>query len=77
MALRKTSPKDRNHEFWTILMCYMIHQDKSIPDKERTMFGTLAYRLLSKAAEAVPQDSVRNSLPVFDPEVDFCTSKNY
>jgi N-terminal acetyltransferase B complex non-catalytic subunit len=59
MALRKSSPKDRNYEFWAIFMCYLIHQDESISEKERTMFGTLAYRMLSKAAEAVPKEQVK------------------
>jgi len=58
MALRRSSPKERNYEFWTIFMCYLLHQDASISEKERNMFGTLAYRLLAKAAEAVPHDSV-------------------
>ena len=40
-------------------MCYFIHQDQSIPEKERTMFGTLAYRMLLKAAEAVPREQVK------------------
>lgn len=60
MALRRSSPKDRNYEFWTILMCYMLHQDQSVSEKERNMFGTLAYRLLAKAADAVAQEKVRD-----------------
>lgn len=31
------------------------------------MFGTLAYRMLSKAADAVPQDPVSESSTAFDP----------
>ena len=58
MFLRRTSPKAQNYEFWTILMCYLIHQDQSILEKERNLFGTLACRMLSKAAESVRQDSV-------------------
>jgi N-terminal acetyltransferase B complex non-catalytic subunit len=59
MALRKGFSKDRNYDFWNILMCYLISRDVSRPEKERTLFGTLAYRLISKAAEAVPTDKVR------------------
>jgi hypothetical protein len=47
-------------------MCYLLHQDHSVSEKERTMFGTLAYRLLAKAAEAVPQDSVSACLMASD-----------
>lgn len=64
MALRKSSPKDRDYDFWIIFMCYMIHQDPSISEKERNLFGTLAYRMLSKAAEAVPQDPVSDGIIV-------------
>lgn len=41
-------------------MCYMLHQDQSVSEKERNMFGTLAYRLLAKAADAVAQEKVRD-----------------
>ncbi len=67
MALRKSSPKDRNYEFWTIFMCCLMYEDRSISEKERNMFGTLAYRMLSKAADAVPQDPVSESSTAFDP----------
>jgi len=59
MALRKGFSKERNYDFWNILMCYLINKDVSRPEKERTLFGTLAYRLISKAAEAVPTSKVR------------------
>lgn len=64
MALRRSSPKDRDHDFWIIFMYYMIHQDPFIPEKERNLFGTLAYRMLSKAAEAVPRDPVSDNITV-------------
>ena len=60
MALRKGFPKDRNYDFWNVLMCYLIHKDPSLSEKDRTLFGTLAYRLISKAAEAVPADKVNS-----------------
>ena len=59
MALRKSFPKERNYNFWNVVMCYLIHNDSSRSEKERTLFGTLAFRLISKAAEAVPIDKVR------------------
>lgn len=58
MALRKGFPKERNHDFWNIVMCYLIHKDTSTPEKESALFGTLAYRLICKAAETVPIDKV-------------------
>lgn len=63
MAIRKRSPKERKYEIWTVFMCYLIYKDPSVSEKERTMFGTLAYRMLSKAAEAVPTKEVRGFLP--------------
>lgn len=71
MVLRKGSPKDRKYEFWTIFMSYLIYQDPSVPEKEKNLFGTLAFRMLSKAAEAVPLDSVRKSSPAVDLGIDF------
>ena len=66
MALRKAFPKDRNYDFWNILMCYLIHTDSPRPEKEKTLFGTLAYRLISKAAEEVPTDKVSSSTATSD-----------
>src|SRR5271170_8136283 len=59
MALRKAFPQERKYDFWNILMCYLINKDASLPEKDRTLFGMLAFRLVSKAAEAVPKDKVR------------------
>ncbi|KAK4940477.1 hypothetical protein LTR10_019461 [Elasticomyces elasticus] len=56
MGLRKSFPKDRNYEFWNIMMCYLIHMQEGLPEKDRTLFGTLAYRMISKAAETIPAD---------------------
>jgi N-terminal acetyltransferase B complex non-catalytic subunit len=58
MALRKAFPSDRNYDFWNILLCFLVHQDDRATEKERTLFGTLAYRLMSKAAETAPADQV-------------------
>jgi hypothetical protein len=58
MALRKAFPKDRQYEFWNILMYFLVHEDKSLPEKDRNLFGSLAYRLISKAAESIPSDPV-------------------
>lgn len=59
MGLRNAFPKERNYEFWNILMCYLIHMQDELPEKDRMLFGTLAYRMISKAAEIIPRDQVR------------------
>ena len=59
MALRKAFAKDRQYEFWNILMYFLVHKDTTVPEKDRSLLGTLAYRLISKAAEAIPTDPVR------------------
>lgn len=58
MALRKAFPNERQHDFWNILLCFLVHQDNSVTQKERNLFGTLAYRMMSKAAESIPTDQV-------------------
>jgi N-terminal acetyltransferase B complex non-catalytic subunit len=58
MGLRNSLPKERQYEFWNILMCYLIHKQGDIPENERMLFGTLAYRMISKLAEAIPKDEV-------------------
>src|ERR1700753_148878 len=58
MGLRKSFPKERQYEFWNIAMCYLIHMDQTLLEKDRTLFGTLAYRMVSKAAEIIPLDQV-------------------
>src|SRR5271154_199403 len=60
MALRKGSPKERKYDFWNIVLCFIISLDLSTPEHERSLFGTLAYRFISKAAEAVPTDKVKS-----------------
>ena len=65
MGLRKSFPKDRNYEFWNIMMCHLIHQDHDgVDEKTRLLFATLAYRMITKAAEATGTDEV-------PPNVDF------
>ena len=63
MALRKAFPKDRHYEFWNILMYYLVYRDASVPEKDRNLLGTLAYRLISKAAESIPADPVSMAWP--------------
>lgn len=58
MALRKAFPKERKYDFWNILMCYLIHQDERIAEKDRKLFGTLANRMIVKAAQPTPPEKV-------------------
>jgi len=61
MALRKAFLKERQYDYWNILMCYLVHKDSALPEKDRSLFGTLAYRMISKAAESVVTDKVGRS----------------
>ena len=58
MALRKAFPNDRNYDLWNILLCFLVHIEPSVPEKERSMFGMLAYRMINKAAASIPTDQV-------------------
>ena len=58
MGLRNSFPKERQYEFWNILMCFLINRQEDLPEKDRMLFGTLAYRMISKAAEGIPKDEV-------------------
>ena len=62
VALRKAFPKERKYEFWKTLFSYLIQQDPSLEKNQRKLFGTLAYRFISKAAETVPEDKVNPSI---------------
>ncbi|KKY29016.1 putative cytoskeleton organization protein [Phaeomoniella chlamydospora] len=54
MILRKQFPNERMYEFWVIFMCYQIQKDESIESRTRTLFGTMAYKMLAKAASETP-----------------------
>lgn len=58
MGLRNAFPKERQYEFWNMLMCFLIHKQEAVPEKDRMLFGTLAYRMMSKAAEAIVKNEV-------------------
>ncbi|RMD44340.1 hypothetical protein DV735_g837, partial [Chaetothyriales sp. CBS 134920] len=53
-SFRKAFPKERQYEFWNVVMCFLAHLDPTVDTKQRALFGTLAYRMLVKLAEAVP-----------------------
>ncbi|KAI9839626.1 MAG: hypothetical protein M1819_002252 [Sarea resinae] len=57
MFLQRFFPKNRDYYFWAILMCHLIYLSPEASDSDRKLFGTLAYRMISKAASEVPTDS--------------------
>lgn len=58
MSLQKNFPKERKFYFWAIFLSYLLGSDKGSSDMDRKLFGTLAYRMMSKAAADVPADPV-------------------
>lgn len=56
MSLQSNFPKTRKYHFWAILLTYLVAVDPSSSDAERKLFGTLAYRMVSKAADSVPSN---------------------
>lgn len=68
MSLQINFPKMRNYYFWAIFLSYLTATDSKTSESERKIFGTLAYRMASKAAESVPSDPVGS--PRLSPVVD-------
>ena len=62
MGMRIAFPKERNYEYWNILMCHLIQKQEDLPEKDRMLFGTLAYRMISKAAESISKDKVSQGI---------------
>lgn len=58
MSLQNNFPRERKFHFWAIFLSYLIAVDPSSSDADRKLFGMLAYRMISKAAENVPSDPV-------------------
>ncbi|OAT05409.1 cytoskeleton organization protein [Blastomyces gilchristii SLH14081] len=56
MSLQNNFPKERKYYFWAILMCYLITIDPANSEIDGKLFGTLAYRMILKAASSVPTD---------------------
>ncbi|CEJ59380.1 hypothetical protein PMG11_08005 [Penicillium brasilianum] len=63
MSLQKNFPKDRKYYFWAIFLSHMIAIDDASSETDRKLFGTLAYRMISKAAADVPEGSQLLSPP--------------
>lgn len=58
MSLQINFPKARKYYFWAIFMCYLVAADSNSSLADKNLFGTLAYRMISKAADTVPVDLV-------------------
>ncbi|KAL4978030.1 N-acetyltransferase B complex non catalytic subunit-domain-containing protein [Aspergillus desertorum] len=56
MSLQSNFPKKRKYYIWAIFLCYLLAVDEASSEMDRKLFGTLAYRMVSKAAESVPSD---------------------
>ncbi|KAI9670370.1 MAG: hypothetical protein M1817_004413 [Caeruleum heppii] len=57
MVLQRAFTKKREYYFWACLCCHHAQMNPTTSETDRKLFGTLAYRLISKAAEAVPKDT--------------------
>ncbi|GES62553.1 cytoskeleton organization protein [Aspergillus terreus] len=56
MTLQNNFPKQRKYHLWAIFLSYLVAADETASEMDRKLFGTLAYRMVSKAAENVPSD---------------------
>lgn len=54
MSLQKNFPKNRAYYFWAIFLTHMVSVDNESSETEKKLFGTLAYRMISKAGADVP-----------------------
>ena len=58
MSLQKNFPRERKYYFWAILLTHLLATDAASSDMEHKLFGTLGYRMVSKAAADVPANPV-------------------
>ncbi|KAL4890899.1 N-acetyltransferase B complex non catalytic subunit-domain-containing protein [Aspergillus ambiguus] len=56
MSLQNNFPKQRKYHLWAIFLSYLVAADENASEMDRKLFGTLAYRMVAKAAENVPSD---------------------
>ncbi|BCR92013.1 MDM20/NAA25 family protein [Aspergillus chevalieri] len=63
MSLQSNFPRTRKYYFWAIFLCHLTATDSKSSEAERKLFGTLAYRMASKAAESVPSDPKESPSP--------------
>ncbi|KAI9757114.1 MAG: hypothetical protein M4579_003592 [Chaenotheca gracillima] len=55
MNLQRSFSKKRLHYFWAIWCSYMVRRSPIATDNDRALFGNLAYKMISRAAEDVPE----------------------
>lgn len=58
MSLQHNFPNERCYYFWAIFLSYLIAIDSKSTEAERKLFGTLAYRMVLKAASMTSADTV-------------------
>jgi N-terminal acetyltransferase B complex non-catalytic subunit len=58
MTLQNNFPKSRKYHLWAIFLSHLVAADQASSEMDRKLFGTLAYRMVSKAADSVPSDPV-------------------
>ncbi|KAJ5542505.1 hypothetical protein N7535_004927 [Penicillium sp. DV-2018c] len=70
MCLQKNFPRERKYYFWAIFLSHRIASDPSSSEMDRKLFGTLAYRMISKAVADVPSNPDRSKeiLQILDSE---------
>ncbi|KAB8199981.1 N-acetyltransferase B complex non catalytic subunit-domain-containing protein [Aspergillus parasiticus] len=56
MTLQNNFPKTRKYYLWAIFLSHLVATDQASSEPDRKLFGTLAYRMVSKAADSVPSD---------------------
>ncbi|OJJ44687.1 hypothetical protein ASPZODRAFT_134775 [Penicilliopsis zonata CBS 506.65] len=56
MSLQINFPKTRKYYFWAIFLSYLVSTDAKSSEADKKLFGMLAYRMVSKAADTVPSD---------------------
>ncbi|KZF24609.1 hypothetical protein L228DRAFT_281666 [Xylona heveae TC161] len=56
MILQKSFPKKRHYYFWAILTSHLVSISDEATEAEKKLFGTLGYRMITKAASDVPKD---------------------
>lgn len=54
MSLQKNFPRERKYFFWAIVLSHLIASDERSSETDRKIFGTLAYRMIAKAAADTP-----------------------
>ncbi|CAG7923447.1 unnamed protein product [Penicillium olsonii] len=59
MSLQKNFPRERKYYFWAIFLCHLISRSPASSEMDRKLFGTLAYRMISKAANDIPTDQTQ------------------